>query len=307
MSIITRRRLCTVAVLLTMPLTACAQSHGNTTAEPPIDLDSTSSGYPLDAYKLGEQQQKLSRQAFYTAAGKCVRRFGLTLPDIGTNPGRPPRPDRYGLTDEDTARTRGYSLDRTEQSVVSWEVQIPPGSQLFAVYNGMTAEKKPAAVPGLPEGGCQGEAERALTEGGAARSGADPIADMERQALRRSRQDSRVATATQAWRTCMLRTGRSYEDPVEAPYMYWSQQRVQSHRQPSAEEKAHGIAPSKEEVSVALADVRCKQETGLLRTWVAADIAYQKVLVAENSARLSQYRAAVEHETHNVRQLLAGG
>jgi hypothetical protein len=268
--------------------------------------ESAPAGYPLDAYRLTDQQQAQSRLAFYEVAQRCVARFGLTLPPIGDNPGRPPRTGRYGLVDENSARDWGYSLDHADGES-SWVTQIDPKSRLFAVFNGREANGDPAAVPSLPDGGCQGEADRALTRGGPPRPATDLVGDLERQAVRTSRQDPKVRAATESWRQCMDRAGYDYADPVEAPYAYWGRKRAEQHPTPSARERAEGIRPGADEVRAALADVRCKGESGLLAAWTAADVACQRTLITRHQPELAQLKASLAHEVDNARRQVAGG
>jgi hypothetical protein len=96
----------------------------------------------------------------------------------------------------------------------------------------------------------------------------------------------------------MARKGYRYEDPVTAPVSHWTKLRMNANPFPTTQQRRHGVRPSASEKRAAVADVRGKQESGLIGEWATADIAAQKKLI---SAHLDQYGITVKDWTASFR------
>jgi hypothetical protein len=64
---------------------------------------------------------------------------------------------------------------------------------------------------------------------------------------------------------------------------------------------------SEEEKRNARADLRCKRSTGLLGTWLAADIAYQHAIIEREGERLRDYGRIVEKVVEISNRIIAAG
>jgi hypothetical protein len=260
--------------------------------------------FPLDAFDLTDTEMETVDRARYLLVQECARRFGADLPIRQPGARRLPDAERYGLADEGKARTWAYSADGPPPDAVPWEVAIDSKSRAFLIVNGVDPQGRPAGVAGLAAGGCRSGADRVLGQG-TAPDARNPTPDLDDRAWRSSLQDPAVQSAATAWKRCMARAGHSYDNPVEAPYYHWSEKRVAANPHPSEEQRRNGIPPTDAERRAALDDVRCKRESGFLRTWVAADAAWQRRLVAENLDRLVEHRRTLEHLVRNATELLA--
>ena len=169
------------------------------------------------------------------------------------------------------------------------------GPDATAVYFGTVPTFKGAKVPA---GGCQAE-ELVAVIGSLASPLVDPhlIEDLDREALARATQDARVVPLIDGWRSCMRQAGWDFAD-VQAPFEYWS-----SHR--GGDKTAQVV--SVDELRAARTDLDCKASTGLLGTWLAADIAYQNAIVERDGERLREYKEALDRMISTANTLISQG
>jgi hypothetical protein len=200
--------------------------------ESSINLDGVT--YPLDGFDLTEAEREITTRARYLLTQRCAHRFGAELPARQPGPLRASRADRYGLSAEVTARTWGYSLDAPPTGAIPWEMEINSKSRLFLIVNGRDPQGHSARIAGLPVGGCRAAATHALGQG-TAPGAKNPMPELDDRAWRTSRGDPAVRAAADKWKRCMARDRLSYENPVEAPYIYWSRQRIAANPHPSTE------------------------------------------------------------------------
>jgi hypothetical protein len=263
--------------------------------------------YPLDSYRDYGHQSVL-RKATYGLMQQCVQRFGFELPPDGKGGGKGRPVDRYGLANEKDARERGYELKTTPDEDLGVEMKIKPGTELFVVFHGRAADGTPAAAnSGVPKGGCFAEAVAKLQAGSKRPEGPNLPSTLDREAWEKSRNDGRVVKATEAWRDCMRAVGYQYGNPVEEPFMQWQGKRMAANPNPTAEQKRNGIPVTKAEVDAALADVKCKRDSGLLQTWAEVDMAIQRQLIEKHSEQLRGYRELIENNVRNAQRITNSG
>ncbi|WNM33661.1 hypothetical protein RKE30_26365 [Streptomyces sp. Li-HN-5-11] len=205
--------------------------------------------------------------------------FTVTFPPAGVDP--PPNADdsnmprRYGISDPAAAAKYGYELppDSTEH---------PRGPNLspaaIAVLTGRKAlnpraEKVTSTSQGkkIPDGGCQQESFDKL---GARIDFALP-SRLDHDSLEKSQDDPRVQKALTAWSACMKSNGYTVADPYAAFDLV---------------PKSGSGTPSREEITLAVADVSCKKDTDLVRIWHGVDAAIQKGQVEDNQLALEQLK-----------------
>ena len=284
--------------LLSLPLVLGACSGSQST----VDLNRLA--YPLDRYDLTESELDSTIQARYLLTQRCVAKFHLALPALESGRELPPRDDRYGLSDEHTARTWAYSLDRPASTATTWEMKIPPKSRLFALVNGVTASGRRVDMVGMPAGGCRAQANRTLARGSGLR-GQSPVPSLERQAWNASEHSPQTQAAIKEWNQCLAGQGYHYADPVEAPVSYWTGVRMKANPFPTPEQRRRGVLPSASEKRAAVADVICKRESGLIEQWAAADVAAQRKLIATHLGQLRQYREGLDRIVRNAQRVNA--
>lgn len=237
----------------------------------PTSVDPQKIDFPLDAYGRDADLDVVGL-AIDVLEQECFRRFGLDLPlpesGVGSQSAIPTW-DWYGLWDEETASTHGYQSPPLDHRT-SFEMTVPPEWGDVLVGNVSTFNDVE-----VPEGGCQGEAHRTL---GIDDDGDFPSVDgLQRDAVTRGRQHSEVEALIDDWAGCLAEQGWSFDDPRD-PFDHWA----------GRGESDAADGPSSEEMSMGLADIGCKRDTGLLRAWVAAEVAYQRILLEENAEGLNQ-------------------
>ncbi len=101
--------------------------------------------------------------------------------------------------------------------------------------------------------------------------------------LRDSQGDPRVAEAMSAWRDCMHRKGLEYQDPLAAMSdpKWWAND---------------SSVPSSEEIAVATTDVDCKNQTGLVDVWHAAEVRIQEQEINRDPAYFQTLRTTMNKE-----------
>jgi len=268
--------------------------------EPALDpaivaaADPGGTGRPLDAFGNASDSVRQVSRARMIVGDRCMRAFGFEPDPAWVPEGADSRIhwDRYGLWDARAAATRGYEAPQAPSRNPSPVRFLSP--EAISVYLGEITEYRGQKVPA---GGCQGEEYRALMRDVPATLDQDYLEKLDREALTRSQQDSRVAKLLTAWQQCMKASGWDYT-AVRQPFEEWATNRGRDQRNPVV---------SDEELRSARDDLACKQETKLLGTWLAADVAYQKVIVERESTGLREYQRVGDTMLANANRIIAEG
>jgi hypothetical protein len=99
----------------------------------------------------------------------------------------------------------------------------------------------------------------------------------------------------------MKQKGWDYSSVLD-PFGYWAEV---PRRGTDKYLTAASISPS--EKSSARDDVSCKHSTGLLGTWLAADVAYQAAIVEQDAQRLRDWSHTMNMVLTNANEIAAGG
>lgn len=305
-----------VAVLvLTLLTSACGTAQSGPHADdggptypslngPPPPLDSAivaqadpgSVVSPLASFLWSDAELRTIDRARRIVGDNCMREFGFSpIPDWQAEGAQPwVSWARYGIWNP-IARETGYLDPVPEDGNTSPIRYIDSGA--ISVYLGTVQEFSGEAVP---PGGCQGqEFDRLMRPAGAETIDVSYVGALYDEALTRATNDERVASLIDDWRECMAASGWQYSD-VRAPFEYWS---VPPRRGPDK----HRPVVSEEERRSAADDLACKHSTGLLGTWLAADLAYQDVLVEREHARLVEYRLFLDRVVTIAGEIVATG
>lgn len=270
----------------------CASDPPPSASEPPIVEvsvdDAQTVEFPLDAYlNVGGLAYDVEAKANQVLMDRCMSSFGFTVDPQLTITSPNLRARKYGLVNMNDALQYGYgnplTVDRDKDTANGQPKSdayyaVAYGEGPLEVYNGTE----------VPEGGCHGAAQRTLNDGAA------PVADpmfgqaLVNQASNLAEQDSRVIAAFSAWSECMARSGYDYGDPWEA----------------NDDPAFDNSEISQVEISVAAADVACKEEVNLVDTWVAVEVAYQERLIEENSVALAELRELLEVRRRNAAEIV---
>ncbi len=233
---------------------------------------------PVDAYawQVVIQQQWRS----------CMARYGIE--DFGPPPvaeatveaqvnaatGR-----RYGISNVEQAQKFGYHLPNDPPSPPHWEPK--PGLET-AIFTGSGPEITDGTHAGkaLPAGGCRSEAAAKFP---VPRS---PEADdLDATVFEQSKSDEDVVAAVDAWSSCMRKAGFERSHPLEDLSFYVS-----------------SAAPGNDEITQAVTDVRCKEETRLVDIWSAEESARQEQAIKMGSLKLTKEKALKDSNASKARQ-----
>ncbi|WP_053713278.1 hypothetical protein [Streptomyces sp. XY413] len=249
---------------------------------------------PLETYMQTFEETVVLDGAVRRLQERCMADYGLPvqLPVEGTNP--PPSDNdanmerRYGLTDREAAAAHGYGLPGETTEPVRQKVpELEP-----AEFEVLTGHKLPAAAA---KGAPQQAPERArdsyngkkLHEGGctnwAARQIEKPsqddltfVAELNGNSFTESMKLPAVTKALGEWSQCMDGKGhKGLTTPFDA-----------ANRVPHVEGR-----PSPEEIAVAVAEVDCKTQTGLVDVWFKEESRLQTALIAQHLGTLGPIRS----------------
>jgi hypothetical protein len=239
---------------------------------------------PLDAYQPDAPGRSLIDRAHAEAFRACMQRFGFALqpPDLsGSGRGLNNR-QRYGIWDENQAGRLGYHAPR--QTPPQQDPLLDtPAAQAVATGAGQQ-------VDGLPDGGCQGEANQTIDAGTQGGGGQSQLVDrLAWDAYERAANDSRVRRAVSAWSACMAKAGYRYPDPMRA----------------NNDPAFQNASPSPTEIRTAVTDVRCKRSTNLVNTRATVETAYQRRAVERNAEALREVKASRDRTLQNAAAVLA--
>jgi hypothetical protein len=287
---------CLLAVLL--PAAACGSRRSEPALGTITDVRTTADiVLPLDAYAPNPDQQRTLATAYQRLIHECGSRFGFDVP-VAVAPSdvaNLTEHDRlYGILRIEDATRFGYRvptgaapLAPSGKSGSGWN----PSDDEFVVVRGVDRNtgkpKTGTLIHGQPvaAGGCAGQASRSLAYGTRGSPPPDLAKVYERlsvEAHRSAERDSRVRAGFASWSACMARAGYRYGSPWEPNDARWGQ------------------AVTPQEIATATADVRCRQDTRLVDTWVAVESAYQRRLIAEHRDELAQARRNLDVRLRNA-------
>lgn len=235
-------------------------------------------------------------------AQDCMKTYGLDvqLPAHGLNPS-PTENDanmerRYGLTNRETAATYGYGLPgdmkpRTKQQLpkldaVQTEVltgrKAPTGQGEKAAPNTpMEArEKARESYNGkkIHERGCGGWADQEINA--PTSDELTRVSELNGNSFTESMKAPAVVAAFKDWSACMTGKGHTgFKDPFAA---------ARSVTRPE------GTPAGPQEIDLALAEIDCKAETGLVGTWFSEESKIQTAVITEQRPVLDAFKTKNE-------------
>lgn len=257
---------------------------------------------PLDAWSWTPAEADTVARAVEELTTRCMAGRGFAYEPAGSPGGAAPAGDPaapdvtvgepvthwggfLGLVSLERARTTGYQVLGADARLAARarlerEAARAPDPAYVAA---LTGEGAPDAA-GTTGGGCSGWAFDRVTP-------ADPRVDRRIQerlygeALRRAEQDPAVVRALAGWTGCMAGSGYPL-DAVPVPA------------------STDPVTPAL--VEQAVADVRCKDETGLVETYVTALYGAERALGEEHRAELDAFAAWGRERVRLAGEALAG-
>ncbi|MFE7135212.1 hypothetical protein ACFVIM_30575, partial [Streptomyces sp. NPDC057638] len=275
-----RRRLLiplTVTTVLALALTLVALSDRDDARAPTVSrtgppptaaMDTATLVLPFDAYENSPYESLTISEATDLLLRSCLRAQGVTwspLPPLTARDVEPPHTRRYGLTGARDAARYGYHLAPPSPAYQRREAARTARGKLPAAQR--RAAYGPGGITGV--GGCWARANARIVREVGPRD-QDHLAQASTRTFAEARRSPEVTAANRAWSACMKRAGFSYGDPF------------QSFADPAWGARPRPVA---RELATAAADVRCKEDVGLVEAWVAADRRVQEAAVRAEPAR----------------------
>ncbi|GGV73173.1 hypothetical protein GCM10010294_34980 [Streptomyces griseoloalbus] len=252
---------------------------------------------PLDSYVPSPEEQGRSDRAQAALERACLARFGLrwegpgrTALETGRRMALSRQAARFGVTDPEHAERYGYHAP-------PWSTYDPRVGELLDQHQHVTPDVRKvlygtateAGGRPVPRNGCRAEAARRLARGA-------PPADrnlpgrLAEQAAAAALEDPRLSAVVGAWRSCVTGAGLRYASPQDAAGdPRWKRDRT----------------PTEEEVSVAVADVRCQNEVRYLPTLVTVTAGKQRELISRHALELGRLERLKDVRAENVAEALA--
>ncbi|MGI5470007.1 hypothetical protein [Streptomyces sp. CA-132043] len=234
---------------------------------------------PFDAYQLSLAEYYTVSTAQDRLIRACMGRLGheWTAVDRPAQAVELKNRRRYGVIEPAVAKRFGYHAPK--ELLDPYQVAQLEEEREAA----LSPEAKKAALD--PSDGCSLKAHRQLLRGTA--TDYRKLDTLDTKNFKDSQTAPAVKRAVRAWSTCMHDEGYDYPSPEEAV------------NDPRWWENATASA-SRQEITTARADVRCKQRTDLVRTWFAAEKNLEESTVRQHgryfhglkTAKLRQLRTA---------------
>ncbi|MFJ4773229.1 hypothetical protein ACIP88_29695 [Streptomyces uncialis] len=236
---------------------------------------------PMEKYALSREESGILQDAETRLQEACVARFGAgSLPPRKTT-GAPDGPTdsnrRYGLTDLAEATRDGYQVPGGDDRAAA-KLPQPDATQTMLLVGRTADGKKAERHQGLrvPEGGCYGESRRKVRRDHGLHPGRETARTIDLDSYRQSLREPRVVESFASWSRCMKRSGYTYTSPLTV-----------------TDDKAFadGVADGRER-AVAQADVRCKFEVDLPKTWFTVESAVQQKMIKKHLGQLESLAAS---------------
>ncbi|MEI5098017.1 hypothetical protein RB200_04385 [Streptomyces sp. PmtG] len=222
---------------------------------------------PLETYMLGYPDEADVENAKDRVKAACMKRHGFTFTPTPTGAYPPPSYNdanmerRYGITDRQTAQTLGYGVPQDQgDPPVDLAEDESRSDKWDATFNDVCVPEANAKIGILHE--------------------TDLAAELSEESYTATRQDADVVKAVTTWASCMKSKGYEEEEPEGAASAF-----------APAARSARGVRAESAEVKAAVADVDCKEQSGLVSTWHTAEVAYQTKQIKDNKSALEAERA----------------
>lgn len=239
---------------------------------------------PFESYDLGLKQIYMIRSAEDVLMKGCLARHGIDWNLIKQPSGIMSSLNRrrYGVIETEVAQEYGYHV------VPDPEVAAASRADL-ARKKSMTSKELAVAYGVDGVGGCWKEGHETV-QGVSGESSYVLYNQLTLKIFNESQKSVLVKNSTKRWSRCMQRFGYQYRNPLEAiGDKRWAQSN----------------SPGHDEVNVALADVKCKSEVGLVGAWQKEERRLQERAIGENAAYFKQLKSAMEKNIRTARRILA--
>lgn len=240
---------------------------------------------PFDAYDFSTAELYAIENAQDQLTRECMkqRKYDWKVIRRPTNLEDLRNRRRYGVIELDIARQYGYHVPAGLLTPVEVEETYDKRDSV------LTDEQKETAYG---EGGCARAAAARTTPKD--RPDRTLLQKLDHASITDAQLVPGVAAAMRSWRDCMKQGGFAFETPFAAVSdpAWWTDDSAQA---------------SSREIETAVADVTCKQRTGLVAAWHAAEVEIQQKAIHEHPDMFRELRAAVEDELSAASAVLTDG
>lgn len=267
----------TMAAVCVAMVTGCSASA----AAPDLTL-------PLDAYSLGVEDRARVLRARFMLVEKCMRHMGLDFRSPAVEPVANLRNvDLLGWLDPGQAAESGYAQAGRSSNETTGVPSYSVSDEEFYVLEGKVRRYHGRTVP---PGGCMAKADALLNRGAQGVSPADAGKRFDDDEVPRfvdaaadiAAKDPRIAAAEREWSDCMRPEGFDYRSTVEAGGdRRWAA--TVNDDSPGHTPKTRG---TKAEIDTAVADARCRAETGYTDVRRDVFVEAENRVIGRNRARL---------------------
>ncbi|WP_406430356.1 hypothetical protein OHA59_32535 [Streptomyces sp. NBC_01589] len=257
-------------------------------AETPTIEDVSDHSLPVEKYLMSPTENDRIERARSKLIGSCMKRFGFDFtpntPDYKKMSGQVT--NRYGPTDPKIASSLGYRQAKRQVEEELSPVQPPLSADMKNVLGIRDESEKDAPSPTgdtyrgmrIPDGGCAGETDRKLTEGGGIIQDAEVAIEVNFRNFERSTADVRVKKSFADWARCMKGRNFSYKTPIDA----------------INDPRWRTDTPSALEIATATAEVECKRRHNVIGIWVSVESAYEREDIKVNTKQLNEVRKGID-------------
>ncbi|GAB3134923.1 hypothetical protein [Microbispora hainanensis] len=289
----------TMAAVCVAVVTGCSASAAANT--PDLTL-------PLDAYSLGAKDRAQVTRARFMLMEECLRHVGIDFRFPAVQPVTDLRNvDLLGWLDPRQAAESGYLQAGRSSVEMTGVPSYSVGDEEFGVLEGKVRRYRGRTVP---PGGCRAKADALLNRGARGVSPADAGKRFDDDEVPRfvdaaadvAVKDPRIAAAEREWSDCMRSEGFDYRSTVEAGGdRRWAA--TVNDDSPGHTPKPRG---TKAEIDTAVADVRCRAETGYTDARREVFVEAENRVIGRNRARLDVIRSLNEARLANSAKVFDG-
>ncbi|MCT9083337.1 hypothetical protein [Streptomyces fulvoviolaceus] len=243
-------------------------------------------------YSYSDADYEVIRSAEQILTRDCMKDFGLTY-----RPTKNPTPTaaqdrRYGITDMDGAARYGYRMppqqDTPEAKLTKDQIKVLYGKRSLGADSTKNLKLEYQGKK-IPDDGCLGSAILGFRKPYEDKAGAEVASRISTASYESSQKVPEVRSVFEKWSSCMKQKRYDYASPMDAlETPSFLQGKV------SANEK-----------KTAVADVSCKERTGLLEVWFDAESAIQREMIKTDAKALKKLGELHRKKLSAARKILA--
>ncbi|MFD9033517.1 hypothetical protein ACFVZW_20550 [Streptomyces sp. NPDC059567] len=249
---------------------------------------------PIARYSYTDAENAAIESAQQVLTRRCMRTYGITYEPPKPGADAPePADRRYGLSSASEAARFGY---HPNHDALPTERPALPKDAFPVLYGKRSAvrgggEKVMYKGKEVPSDGCFGQSVGKLSKEYDEPAGAAVASRIATESYRESLTDPSVREGFRKWSACMRNSSFRYASPMD----------------PMNSSEFQGKTVSAKEKDTAAADLRCKEETGLLDIWFQAESRIQKADIEKNAEALEKLRTAHHEKAEAARRIVAEG